>query len=178
MRALLVASILALVPAKAFACSCAAPPPAKKALSAAAAVFTGTVTEVVRIDERGTRTKFDPERDLPFIEEAMKNGGKFPPDRVEVTFAIDRVWKGVEKDTVVLKTGIPVCCICIIPFREGETWMIYADASKDGSLSTSRCSRTTELKFADKDIKALGKPARTVATPRPDPAPKQPLPAE
>lgn len=178
MRALLLASILAVVPAKAFACSCAAPPPAKKALSAAAAVFTGTVIDVVRIDERGARSKFDPERDLPLIEEAMKNGGKFPPDRVEVTFALDRVWKGVEKDTVVLQSGIPVCCICLIPFREGETWMIYADASKDGSLSTSRCSRTTELKFADKDINALGKPARTVDWPKPDPSPNRLLPGE
>lgn len=166
MRALLVASILALAPAKALACSCVPPPPPKKALAAAAAVFTATVTEVVRIDERGTRSKFDPKRDLPLIEAEMKNGGPFPSDRVEVTFAVDRVWKGMEKDTAVLETGIPVCCICIIPFREGETWMIYADAAKDGSFSTGQCSRSMQLKSADPDIKALGKPVRKVSRPK------------
>lgn len=74
----------------------------------------------------------------------------------------------MKKDTAVLETGIPVCCSCILPFREGETWMIDADAAKDGSFSTSQCSRSVPLTSADPDIKALGKPARKVSRPKPE----------
>lgn len=171
MRALVIAALVAIVPAKALACSCAPPPPPKKALEQADAVFTGEVTSVVRVHDDGTKKPFDPAIDLKAVEAEMKAGKPFPRGQVEVTFSVDRAWKGVEKSTVVIQTGVPVCCICIPAFRTGEKWILYA-GGKTGSLSTSQCSRSTRLEHAAADVKALGKPARTfaakpVATPAP-----------
>ena len=162
MRALLVALVLSIAPAKALACSCAPPPAPKKALAQADAVFTGEITSVMRVAKDGTRTPFDPETDLKAVDADMRAGKPFPTDQVEVAFAVDRAWKGVDAGTVVLQTGVPVCCICIIPFRAGETWMIYANGKK-GYLSTSQCSRSTQLAHAKADLAALGKPAMTFA---------------
>lgn len=160
MRALLLALALVIVPMKSFACSCATPPAPKRAVETSVAVFTGKVTKVERVTADGTRTPFDPKKDLAKVDADMKAGKPFPTDQIEVTFAVDRSWKGVEKGTVVVNTGVPVCCICIPEFREGESWMIYA-TDEGGALTTSRCSRSTDLKNATKDLKALGKPVKT-----------------
>lgn len=160
---LLVAAFVVLVPVESFACSCLKEPAPKKAMEGAAAVFTGTVTDVVRVAKDGTKTTFDPKRDLDTVAADLKAGKPFPSDQIEVTFRVDRAWKGVEKDTVVVQTGVPVCCICIPEFRVGETWIIYASALPGGALTTSRCSRSTDIAHAAKDLADLGKPAQAFA---------------
>lgn len=162
MRALVVAVLVAAFPAKSLACSCVESPAPKKALEQSSAVFTGEITSVVRVAKDGTKTPFDPQLDLKAVEAELQAGKPFPSDSIEVTFAVDRAWKGVESGTVVIQTGIPVCCICIIPFRTGEKWMIYAH-EKTGTLSTSQCTRSTQLAHAAADVTALGKPVRTFA---------------
>jgi hypothetical protein len=140
MRYLLIAASL-LFGAPAFACDCAEPPPPKKALEGATAVF---LAEAVKVEVEGqTRT---------------------------VTFKVDRWWKGGDKPEVITTTH-KSGATCGYDFEKGKKYMVYAGVEKDKSLRVSLCSRTRTEKEAEKsgDFKDLGegkKPTVAIAEPR------------
>lgn len=155
MRTLVLLAAVLVAPS-ASPCKCRPPPPPDQALAQAAAVFTGTVAKAERVTKDGKRSDFSV-RDLTAAEEESQPS----EDRYEVTFAVDRSWKGVGAPTVVLTSRLPVCCLCLTAFEKGQQWLIYAERKPDGTLLGGSCSRTTLLKLADADLKALGKPEKT-----------------
>lgn len=76
-----------------------------------------------------------------------------------VTLRVDRAWKGVESDTVVVRTGMGDAD-CGFRFRRGASYLVFAGTEDDGSLSTGLCDRTTRLWRAAAALRALGPPAR------------------
>jgi hypothetical protein len=83
-----------------------------------------------------------------------------------VTLGVDRVWNGVPNDTVQVLTGLGGGD-CGYEFREGETYVVFADSSDPwiapgggGPLVTSICSHTTQAKHAEPIRDSLGTPLR------------------
>ncbi|WP_199350874.1 PEP-CTERM sorting domain-containing protein [Haliangium ochraceum] len=121
---MIVCAAAVLAPRAAEACSCMRPPPPQEALAAADAVFEGTITTV----ESG--------------------------DNLVATFAVERAWKGVAKDTITVATGLN-SAMCGLGFAEGERWLVYAMLDGD-ELRSSLCSRTARSADAADDLAALG----------------------
>ena len=114
-------------PAPVFACSCVVPPPPSEALEAAAAVFTGEVTNLSR---RGRG------------------------DRYVVTFRVADVYKGEVRHRATLTTAQSTAA-CGYPFEEGERYIVYAHRMDDGTLAAGLCSRTARLDDAAEDLQVL-----------------------
>lgn len=115
--------------AAAMACSCAPPPAPKVALEAAAAVFVGKVTK------RGN---------LPnsFLR--------------EVTFEVERQWKGVATPAVTVTTAQDGAA-CGVHFEVGQRYLVYCyRANANAPLATNLCTRTCLLKEAQGDLMELG----------------------
>jgi HEAT repeat protein len=74
-------------------------------------------------------------------------------DPVDVTFAIDRAYKGMDADTLVVTTwrGAEACGYV---FEPGERYLVFAIARGD-SLVTSTCTRTTSVGSATPDLSCL-----------------------
>jgi hypothetical protein len=129
---LLVALLLALPSGghrHAAACSCAPLPEPNDALGASSAVFVGKVSGIELNDEK-TIT-------------------------VGTVFEIWRAWKGIEAGHSGTITMRPLGHECSYGFVEGEVYLVYASGDLD-QLSTSICSRTTELRNAADDLRVLG----------------------
>ena len=111
-------------------CSCR-PLTSDEASQWASAVFAG---RVVRIYEPGwwktIRTGSDP---------------------LEVTFEVERVWKGDVPSKVTLETRVAAAS-CGYDFDRGERYVVYAH---DGQVS--QCSGTRPIAGADEDLRLLGK---------------------
>lgn len=126
--ALVIATITTTLQAPiALACMCGNLGTPSTALSQASAVFSG---EVQTID--------------PDSAEYSKYA---------VTFAVDKIWKGISDDTVTISTGRGGGD-CGYHFIVGEQYLVYA--SGDTQLNTSSCSRTALLAKAEEDLTALG----------------------
>jgi hypothetical protein len=127
----------------ALACSCTISPPPAEALRRAQAVFAG---EVVRVRE-------------PRPTLVRNRRGKVVAHRInlmaEVRFKVTKVWKGIEKDTVMVGT-MTGCCACGYGFVEGEQYLVYAYGDGRDGLTTSICSRTKKLEAAQEDLAELG----------------------
>ncbi len=76
-----------------------------------------------------------------------------------MTLRVDRAWKGVESDTVVVRTGRNDGD-CGFRFRRGGSYLVFAHAAEDGSLVTGLCDRTTRLRRAAASLRTLGPPVR------------------
>ena len=110
----------------------------KGQLNSASAVFEGKAIEY--LDRKGT-------------------------DRLYITFAVDRVWKGevfpeFELDTDMIRTqhGPVAMNSCEYPFEKGMTYVVFARKTDKGWV-TGDCSGTTQVKGKDWDqavLKALG----------------------
>jgi hypothetical protein len=74
-------------------------------------------------------------------------------DRNTVTFDVDKTWKG-NNDPIIVVSADPDYSSCGNSFDLGESWLVYAYGKS--KLSTSVCSRTTRLEYAQEDLKALG----------------------
>lgn len=130
--------LLLLAPYKSvFACSCVPPGPPKEELQKATAVFSGTV---VSIDKRK-------------VPDQNPNG--FVAYFYVVTFDVEKSWKGVTKKTITVNAGIQGG-MCGYPFEDKENYIVYANGSDENTLSTSICSRTNKLIYAQEDLKELG----------------------
>ena len=116
-----------LAPASSFACKCAQPPAPKEALKQAAAVFTGKVTKI--------------ERDPKY--------GKI------IHLTVSKQWKGVDKQTVTVKTGLGGGDYGY-GFQKDKIYLVYCHGKKE--LSTNICTRTKPLAKAKKDLEELGPP--------------------
>jgi hypothetical protein len=71
------------------------------------------------------------------------------------TFKVEKFWKGEDSreiDVFVYQTARYQS-----PFREGEKFLVYAYEREDGSLTVSRCSRVRDLRYAEDDLRELGK---------------------
>jgi hypothetical protein len=130
--ALLLVTVLPFIPTSTHACSCIPPQSPEVSLGQAAAVFSGTVTDI--------------------NEEGILN-----MPRLEVTLDVDRVWKGSIDETVTVITAKDSAA-CGIPFAEGSTYIVYASAAEEGSneLRAYSCGRTALLEDATEDTMALG----------------------
>lgn len=127
---------LAVAPCETGFCSCAGRPDVSSALQSADAVFTGRVVSV-RNTHPWWRRESDPRR--------------------RVTLRVDRAWKGVDSRTVVMITRM--ISTCEFRFRRGESYLVFAHGTGDGSLGAGICGRTAELARAAADLRALGEPA-------------------
>jgi len=112
-------------PTAALACKCAAPPAPKKALEQAKAVFAGKVTKIEKAPEYGRL----------------------------IHFAVSKTWKGVDKKTVTVKTGMGGGD-CGYGFTKGKAYLVYCYGKKE--LSTNVCTRTRSLDRAQEDLKEIG----------------------
>jgi len=110
------------------ACSCAPPPPPKQALEAATAVFSGKVVEI--------------------------KPGKQPFAPRQVSFEVDRSFKGIDGRRVVVATAAD-SAMCGYAFQQGKNYLVYCCGDKK-SLSTNICTRTKGMEAAGEDLKDLG----------------------
>ena len=107
------------------ACRCKAPPAPKVAMEQATAVFVGKVVSV----------------------EPNRSHG------VNVTFEVNRAWKGVDGKTMLITTPTHSCGH---RFEKGKDYIVYATAKGGGVPDTNLCHRTKALSAADEDLKELG----------------------
>jgi hypothetical protein len=76
-----------------------------------------------------------------------------------VTFRVRSGWKGVRTRNATVLTGLNTCGY---PFRQGETYLVYARRAPGGGirpLLTGICTRTAAERSAAADIRALGRPS-------------------
>jgi hypothetical protein len=125
---------IGLAPKSADACSCASPGLPCHAAWQADAVFVGHVVSI----------------------ESSSMGGRL------VQLAVVEAFRGFQLWQVTLVTGYGEGD-CGYPFRMGESYVVYAQRSPTGQLSTSICSRTRPVANANDDLTYL----RSLATIRP-----------
>ena len=123
---LLIAAVAVFSAQTIFACSCIAPPPPKKALEGASAVFMGKVKSIERVDFS-----------------------------VTVTFEVEKSFKGVKTKKVKVMTSSSGAS-CGYGFTKGEVYVVYCYGSKDKVLRTGLCTRTRPASAAKGDLDALG----------------------
>lgn len=134
----LLASILASASPCPALCDCMGPGTAQAARSHAGAVFVGaaeSVRDTLVLEEPGRRQTY-----------------------MAVTFRVRSGWKGVRTRNVTVLTGFTTCGY---PFRQGESYLVYARRAPVGGirpLLTSICTRTAAERDAAADIRALGRP--------------------
>lgn len=117
----------------------------KEAKKSADAVFIGEIVEV-RFSEP---TWPDGDEKIPFTRYAK--------------FRVEKSWKGVKDQEFIEIFTANVCCICGVPFKKGERYIIYANKHKDGEFSTNICTRTRIYEAKLIDEKYLGKPRKPKA---------------
>jgi hypothetical protein len=129
MRRLFIATLLLLwLPAArpAEACTCRPPGSPREERDLAAAVFSGRVVHVVEVDYM-----------------------------YRVLLEVDRTWKGIDGNTVVVYTALNSAA-CGVSFERGQAYLVYA-LFNDDILHTHLCTRTARLEDADEDLDALGR---------------------
>ena len=75
-------------------------------------------------------------------------------DPTKVTFNVFQVWKGTEGKILTLTTPNSSAS-CGYEFEENKDYIVYA-RQEEGKLTTSLCSRTQPLTFAQLDLQELG----------------------
>ena len=100
------------------------PKSVKDALKRSTAVFSGEVLET-------------------------KSGVNF----LQARFRIERSWKGVEADEVLVITDGSAESP---HYRVGEKYLVFA-GNREGKLFTGICSRTKKIEYAQGDLQQLGK---------------------
>ena len=136
-KVLIITSILVLIfyAEKTYACSCLAPDPnitldqqVKESLDNSTAVFSAKVLSVS--EDKTTSSK-------------------------KVKLLLVKSWKGKLTKSVVITTGMD-SAMWGYNFEKGKTYLIYANGKNTKSLSTTICSRTSEIPI-NKDIEVLDK---------------------
>ena len=130
-------------PCKALVCVCLQPTDPRLTLRSSAAVFIGQVLNVT--GAAGDTGAGNPDG-VPYFQDS-------------VTFAVERSWKGNPPDTVhaaIDFTGPE----CPARFTPKERYLVYA-GFRDATYVIGVCTRTTQLRFAQTDLRVLGQPDRT-----------------
>jgi hypothetical protein len=129
---------LMIVPATIHACSCAESTSAQAELQQQTAVFSGKVIAIKKPFKLLIRSSADP---------------------VNVTFEVDRVWKGDVGKNVSIQTAMSGPS-CGFNFNKNEEYLVYAHGDI-AQLKVSLCSRTQAFLTSGKDIEALGAPLKS-----------------
>jgi len=74
---------------------------------------------------------------------------------LKVVLIVDRAWKGVVRDSVVIWTGTG-SGDCGYPFQVNERYLVFAAAADSGAFSTGICTLTQPLAAAGAYVRALG----------------------
>lgn len=112
----------------AMACKCAPTTP-QQSLERANAVFSGKVIDVDKSSN--------------------------PSEANRITFEVSKVWKGTNKQKLVITTSSSSAS-CGYSFQEGKEYLVYA-STQDNKLQTGSCSGTKSLADARADLAALGR---------------------
>ncbi len=113
------------------ACECALSPTPLEQLDRSTAVFSGTVIDI------------------------SESVGPYAPElSYQVTFDVERSWKGEFDKPTIVHTGLD-SGVCGYPFEKGENYLVYVHESEN-RLETDTCSRTKPLANAQEDLNALG----------------------
>ncbi|HUO85983.1 MAG TPA: hypothetical protein VM617_01225 [Thermoanaerobaculia bacterium] len=128
---------VALAAPAALACSCTQPAEPRTEMEHADAVFSGRVTALEPLADRGFR-------------------------RLAVRFALAAVWKGLPEGEVVTVTTAADGAACGYSFEEGGDYLVYA-YGEPGELTTGLCTRNTRLADAEEDLAELGPAQREIA---------------
>lgn len=123
----LILMVRALIPAPAYACSCAAPPSALYALAQSSATFSGRVIDI----------------DSPSGYEPLR-----------VRLEVETVWKGPVQPEIEIRTAQDSAG-CGFFFERNVAYLVYAYEADD-ALFTNLCSRSLPLDQAGEDLAALG----------------------
>jgi hypothetical protein len=128
-----VAMVLAVhfaAPNPSFACKCAPPPDPAEALAQSTAVFEAQVTQV-----------------------------NTTADELEVTMHVTRAWKGVDTETIRVRTRKDSAA-CGVEFALNQIWLVYANQTTESAsaigLQVLRCGRSRLADEAGDDFAALG----------------------
>lgn len=78
---------------------------------------------------------------------------------VRITFEVNKSWKYIRKDIVVVMTGSPQGDNCGFFFEVGQEYLVFAFDEGGAGLETHICSRTKPIadEQAGEDLKRLGK---------------------
>ena len=142
---------LALNATEVLACMCANLS-AKDAISKSTAVFSGKVAG------------FEYRKGIPneyMDSRARETGEKIEYETKVVKIQVEQWWKGNISRQIFLITDSTRTERsgsfggCDFNFKEGETYLIYANGDKD-ELKTNACMRTRKLAAAEEDLDALG----------------------
>jgi hypothetical protein len=123
--ALLVFSLVALLPDYAYACSCG--------------VFMGSPQELAKRELEESRAVFSGE-----VQDINQ-------DNRTVSLQTISVWKGPDRDTLEVTNSN----LCWYPFEEGREYLVYADYYADQGLSVSLCGENKPLSEASEEVQAL-----------------------
>jgi hypothetical protein len=124
---------LMLSPDAILACSCLPTKSTAQELEQSTAVFSGKVIQIKRRKQ---------------AENIFAS--------VEVTFRVEKAWKGLKRKTITVYTSSNSAS-CGYSFRVNQTYLVYANGNDEDKLSTGICSRTKRIKDAREDLKELGK---------------------
>lgn len=75
--------------------------------------------------------------------------------RLRVQMDVVQSWRGADAEHVEVLTAAQ-SAECGYPFEVGRSYLVYAQRSQTGALSTGLCSRTRPVQEADEDRRALG----------------------
>ena len=126
---------------KAFACSCAPPPPNATAAQLAEWRERG-ITAVFEATVESAKTK-SPLIDAPVGSIVPASLEEYPPV-VSVTFTDARFYKGVQKRTLEVETGLGGGD-CGFQFELRRRYLVYAYKDEHGQLSTGICTATASI---------------------------------
>lgn len=133
LAAILVAALAGLAPHSAAACSCAQPTP-EQAFERSTAVFAGRVVDI----------------DTPFLAWlGLERSGSY-----DVTFAVSRRWKGVDRDSITVRTRLTGES-CGYSFEMGGDYLVFVARGPAAGLETGMCSGTRDLAGAETELRAL-----------------------
>jgi len=147
---ILLLSLLCAPPVR--ACMCRSQPTSSQAFSNAAAVFVGKAIE-------------DPDRKIVgwiVLWNGQRHPLQSPTPRAAgaagrsffsfpgVHISVEQVYKGDVHGTLAVTQGS-----CDYPFKEGETYLIYADSVGSAWVWVSACGRTRPLRLAGHEIDSV-----------------------
>lgn len=130
------------------ACSCADLKPLAADVAQSDAVFTGEVV-AIRIAPRWWQDS--PE---PVSSDLIQEGSRVE----EVTFAVDRAWKGVSTQQLLIITPFEIG-LCGYEFQVGQQYLVFASYEEGRPrLSTGACRRIIVVRGTSDVPDALGAP--------------------
>lgn len=136
-----------------FACSCMGPALPCAAAGSSAAVFTGTVLEIVKPAPIAPAPNSLPDGRIALQSRRVGGGSMPPPPLRTVRMQVNQVLNGVApgQTQIDIVTGMGGGD-CGYSFQNGVEYVVYAYQNSDGRLQTGICSRTRPAAEAPEDL--------------------------